>query len=180
MIPFTSVAYAHYSLSLQKRIIMKTIYIISFASLFIFASCGGKKSSDSQKENNDTTSKVKLDDALKDTQLNTTKEEVIIVDSSDVITNTEILNEKGQLDPNSSPTAVVQTMIKAAKTKNYGGLIKLCNEAIEMDGDAKDVCGMGGASKDDQKDFNEYFSNAKIVGKPRIDKGVAEVDIQTT
>lgn len=156
---------------------MKKLTIFSFITLLILTSCGGK-----DKKQNDPVVERKVEVTLqepKDPEQNK-KEEAVIVDSSDVITNTEVLNEKGYLDPNSSPTAVVQTMIKAAKTRNYGPLIKLCNEAIDMDGDAKDVCGMGGASKKDQDDYNEYFANAKITSQPRIKNGVAEVDISTT
>jgi len=155
---------------------MKKLYIFSLSSLLILSSCGGKTGN--KKTENDST-QIKTENGVKDSTSDK-KEEVVIVDSSDVITNTEVLNEKGQLDPNSSPTAVVQTMIKAGKTRNFGQLLKLCNEAIDMDGDAKDVCGMGGAKKSDQDDFCEYFGKAKIIGQPRIKNGVAEVDISTT
>ena len=158
---------------------MRTIHILSLAGVLILASCGGKKNTGNTDE---PQVEKKVEVTLQDPKDPDEKKdkEVVIVDSSDVITNTEVLNEKGQLDPNSSPTAVVQTIIKAAKTKNYNPLLKLCNESINMDGDAKDVCGIASAKKSDQDDFNEFFGNAKITGQPRINKGIAEVDIVTT
>lgn len=164
---------------LAKISTMTKIAIFSVVFLMLLFSCGGKKELSVKTNLEDTT---QVSDTLKSTKTNeiTKKEEVVIVDSSDVITNTEILNEKGQLDPNSSPTAIVQTIIKSAKTRNFGPLLKLCNESIDMDGDAKDICGMGGASKKNQDNFCEYFGKAKITGKPRINKGIAEVDIETT
>lgn len=84
------------------------------------------------------------------------------------------------IDPNASPENVVKTIIKAAKTGKYGPLLKICNEAIDMDGDAKDICNIGNSDEGHQKEFKDYFGNAKIVGKARINKGIGEVDIETT
>jgi len=144
----------------------------------VLASCGGKNDNKKTDVNDSVKTEITLGVPKNPDSIKT--EEPKIVDSSDVITNTEVLNEKGQLDPNSSPTAVVQTMIKAGKTRNFGQLLKLCNEAIDMDGDAKDVCEIASSKKSDQDDFCEYFGSAKISGKPRIKNGVAEVDISTT
>jgi hypothetical protein len=156
---------------------MKRILIFSFTSLVILTSCGGKTN---QKNKNNQDS-LKKDSVKNNITVNSNKkEEVVVVDSSDVMTHTEVLNENGQLDPNSSPTAVVQTMIKAGKTRNFGQLLKLCNEAIDMDGDAKDVCGLGGAKKSFQDEYCNFFGKARITGQPRIKNGVAEVDISTT
>lgn len=153
------------------------IFLFSIISLSVLA-CGGKKGTEQNQTNTDTTTS-KQDtlepriDSIKFTVPETT-------DSNEVNTNTELLNENGQLDPNSSPTAVVQTIIKAAKTGKYGALLKLSNPAVNMDGDAKDIINVANSDKSHQKEFNDFFGNAKIVGKPRIKKNIAEVDIETT
>jgi len=157
---------------------MKYIIHITLATVFL-VSCGSKKSGNDNKRTSDSTQTV-TDTNTQLKQKNITYTQPTEVDSSDINTNTEVLNEKGQLDPNSSPTAVVQTIIKAAKTGNYTPLLKLSNPAIDMDGDARDIISVPNKSKEDQKEFNDYFGKAKIVGKPRIKKNLAEVDIETT
>ncbi len=155
------------------------IKILSVVALsFLLLSCGGKKGIEQNQSKEDTTTSQQdtLEpgiDSIKFTVPETT-------DPNDVTTNTEVLDENAQLDPNSSPTAVVQTIIKAAKTGKYGSLLKLNNPAVEMDGDAKDIINVANADKSHQKEFNEFFGNAKIVDKPRIKKNLAEVDIETT
>ncbi len=155
---------------------MKSIAIVLGISI-LFVSCGNKTLAEPNKKSTDSITKDTTAAKGSNKVMYTEPTEV---DSSDVNTNTEILNEKGQLDPNSSPTAVVQTIIKAAKTGNYSPLLKLSNPAIEMDGDAKDIINVPNKSKEDQKEFNDYFGKAKIVGKARIKKNLAEVDIETT
>lgn len=150
--------------------------ILTAATLSILLLNCGKSNKTVAPQNPDTTI-TDMDTANRD---NVKTMESKVVDSSDIITNTEILGEDGQLDPNSSPTAVVQTIIKAAKTGKYGQLMKLSNPAIEMDGDAKDIINVANSDKSHQKEFNEFFGNAKIVGQPRIKKNIAEVDIETT
>jgi hypothetical protein len=95
-----------------------------------------------------------------------------------IVTDPNITDIK--IDPNASPENVVKTMIKAAKTHQYGLLHKICNESIQMDGDAKDICGIANSTKQHQDEFDDFFGNAKIIGKPRVKNGVAEVDIETT
>jgi hypothetical protein len=154
---------------------MKKIIYLSF--IFLLASCGNKVTEKKEIPTDTTITNV---DTSKSNNGIVKKEEPQIIDSSDIITNTEVLNESGQLDPNSTPIAVVQTIIKAAKSGNYTPLMKLSNPAIDMDGDAKDIINVANSSKGNQKEFKDYFGKAKIVGQPRIKKNIAEVDIETT
>lgn len=157
---------------------MKSIVYLGFSAVFL-VSCGNKVVNNTNNPLKDTI-QTDMDSVKEPKQNNIVDIEPKEVDSADIITNTEVLDEKGQLDPNSSPIAVVQTIIKAAKTGNYTPLLKLSNPAINMDGDAKDIINVPNKSKEDQKEFNDYFGNAKIVGKCRIKKNLAEVDIETT
>src|SRR5688572_20721872 len=153
------------------------ILLVTVISFFVLA-CGAKKEKKDELQKDSLKTQYDLpenpNDSIQSKQMN------VEVDSNEVNTNTEMLDENGQLDPNSSPTAVVQTIIKAAKTGKYGALLKLSNPAIDMDGDAKDIINVASSDKNHQKEFNEFFGNAKIVGQPRIKKNIAEVDIETT
>lgn len=137
---------------------------------FLISSCGSK--TDSKKEPaKDTTVKV----------LDTVPAEQHVIDTVPVKSNGEAdLDDGLVVDPNSSPENVVKTIIRAAKTGKYGPLQKICNESIDMDGDAKDICNIGNGKEGNQKEFKDFFGNAKIVGKARINKGIGEVDIETT
>jgi hypothetical protein len=130
-------------------------------------SCGNKKSNDDKEPKKDS---VVVKNTVKDSSHTTTT-----VQQNETIVDNEI-----QIDPNTSPENLVKTLIKAGKTGKYGPILKICNESIDMDGDAKDICNIANASKSHQEEFNDFFGNATIVGKARIKNGIAEVDIETT
>lgn len=148
---------------------------MKFKFLFIslisisFLACGAKKTEGTTKANNDSVSPKKDSVPINSTVVDTSNNVVVDMTEDDI-----------KIDANASPENVVKTIIKAGRTHNYGGLSKLCNEAIDMDGDAKDICGIASSKKQHQDEFDDYFGNAKIVGKARIKNGIAEVDIETT
>jgi hypothetical protein len=151
---------------------MRNLYSIPVAILlstwFLF-SCGAPKKNTLQNPSKDTL-QPENDSIVKTTPT---------IDTIDnIITDPNITDIK--IDPNASPENVVKTMIKAAKTHQYGLLHKICNESIQMDGDAKDICEIANSKKQHQIEFDDFFGNAKIVGKTRVKNGVAEVDIETT
>jgi hypothetical protein len=112
---------------------------------------------------------------------NPTADKQEINNSNHTTSDTPVINEDDiAIDPNASPENVVKTIIKAGRTGKYKTLPRLCNDAVKRDGDAEDICNIANAKEEDQKDFNEFFGNAKIVGTPRIKNGIAEVDIETS
>lgn len=147
------------------------LFTVSLLVLSLFVTSCGSKSTTKENPVKDTTEKI-VDTVVPNQQH---------VDTISTTGNVEAEFDDGIIiDPNASPENVVKTIIKAAKTGKYGPLQKICNEAIDMDGDAKDICNIGNGKEGNQKEFKDYFGNAKIVGKARINKGIGEVDIETT
>jgi hypothetical protein len=169
-------SFLDFTLSLKKQFMKPGIIIATLLSILLFA-CGNKKNPGIKDPSDSiqTKKEVGLNNPKKQDSI---KKETVIIDSTEITTNTEVLNEKGQLDPNSSPIAVVQTIIKAAKTGNYTPLMKLSNPAVSMDGDARDVINIANASDEAKKEFKDFFGKATIIGKARINKNLAEVDIK--
>jgi hypothetical protein len=94
------------------------------------------------------------------------------------------------VDPNSSPESVMNTIFQAANDGEVGILKFLLppydeqTNEIPCDGDCKAICNPGNEGmKDELKgnyvtlgDFKEYFSKAKIIGSPSINGDDAEVN----
>lgn len=147
---------------------LKIINYCIFILLLSFYSCGSKKTNPKKNPKKDTiTIKNNVDTSKLNSNNNINN------------TNSEVPDDGLNIDPNASPENVVKTIIKAGKTGKYGMLMKLCNESIHMDGDAKDICNIALSKESEQKEFNDFFGNAKIVGQTRVKNGQAEVDIET-
>ncbi len=138
----------------MKFRLLTGIFVITFTGLL---SCGSKTETPKKDTVSDTTAQDKT----------ATKNEETIP-----------LDDANSVDPNSSPENAVKAMIKAGKTGNYEQLGKLCNNAIDMDGDAKDICGLA-EGKGNKEEYNDFFGNASIKAT-RIKGNMAEVDIKTT
>jgi hypothetical protein len=152
---------------------LKTIFWGILTTIIIGLGCGNRSDKPASKnadsnvvKENSTADKQEISDPNKTNQST----------SDEHISNEEDL----AIDPNASPENVVKTLIKAGKTGKYKSIPRLCNDAVKRDGDAEDICNIANAKEEDQKGFNDFFGNAKIVGTPRIKNGIAEVDIETT
>ena len=94
------------------------------------------------------------------------------------------------VDPNSSPESVMNTIFQAAQSGEVGILKFLLppydeqKGEIPCDGDCKALCNPGNESMREELrgnyftlgDFKEYFSKAKIIGNPSITGDEAKVN----
>ena len=94
------------------------------------------------------------------------------------------------VDPNSSPESVMNTIFQAAQSGEVGILKFLLppydeqTGEIPCDGDCKALCNPGNESMKEELrgnyvtlgDFKEYFSEAKIIGTPSITGDEAKVN----
>ncbi len=69
-------------------------------------------------------------------------------------------------DFQSDPKSVLEEIFRAAKSKDFSNLTKLCPPSKINDGDTqKYICDIASSSKKDKKDFIKYFKNAYITGE---------------
>lgn len=95
-------------------------------------------------------------------------------------------NDEMNSNPNSSPSAVMETIFDAAKTGEVDVLQLLLppNGEGEVDGDCKAICNPGNESMRDElrgnymtiAQFKDAFANGKIVGEPDISGDKASVN----
>ncbi|MFT7581120.1 MAG: hypothetical protein ACI9MR_002794 [Myxococcota bacterium] len=75
-----------------------------------------------------------------------------------------------------TPLGPVQAVFDAARDDDPGNLTKLCDPEGEHDGDTRALCQ---AHPDDRKawsQFRQWFSSARVSGRPRVEADKGEVD----
>jgi len=68
-------------------------------------------------------------------------------------------------DIQSSPTAVMNELFRAADTRDFSNLHLLCSQEISNDGDTqKYICDAESGSEEAKDEYVSYFKDAKITG----------------
>ncbi|MDX2174549.1 MAG: DUF4878 domain-containing protein [Bacteroidota bacterium] len=93
------------------------------------------------------------------------KEETTNPTTTETKTETTEPSAQTNVDVNSSPESVVNSVFEAAKTGDISNLSKLCAPNGEGDGDTKRLCALKSATEDD---FDKYFKMGKISGNVEI------------
>lgn len=94
--------------------------------------------------------------------------------SEDVSEETTAESSILELDQ-TDPVNIMNFVFQAAQTGDYTGLEKLCMEQSESDKYARMICFLTDMDTSHHASFAEHFSNAYVVGQPRIDEDYCEV-----
>ena len=84
-------------------------------------------------------------------------------------------------DFQSNPKLVLEEVFRAAKTRDFSNLHKLCPSDKSNDGDTQRyICDVASASKETKKEFITYFKDARITGEvvySKVSDGVETAEI---
>ena len=76
-----------------------------------------------------------------------------------------------------TPEGVIKYIFDAAKTKDFTKLRNLCDPYGENDGDTRSICLVEMQPIEMQNRFIESFKNGRIIGDPKIENDIAEIEI---
>lgn len=76
-----------------------------------------------------------------------------------------------------TPEGVIKYLFEAAKNRDFSKLRNLCDPYGENDGDARRICLVEMQPTEMQNRFVENFEKGRIMGEPKIENEVAEIEI---